>query len=78
MIAFYMDKNGAIWVKSGSDKRRATSREEIQRIFQANWLVHLVLLKPLLCKYIFSHADGLPVFVIHFAVEDKAVFLVET
>lgn len=25
----YMDKNGAIWVKNGSDKRRATSREEI-------------------------------------------------
>jgi hypothetical protein len=25
-----MDKNGVIWVKSGSDKRKATSREEIQ------------------------------------------------
>ncbi|HGM9927886.1 TPA: helix-turn-helix domain-containing protein [Providencia stuartii] len=29
-----MDKNGAIWVKNGSDKRRATSREELQRLFQ--------------------------------------------
>ncbi|WP_010261909.1 RNA-binding domain-containing protein [Treponema primitia] len=36
----YMDKNGTIWVKSGSDKRKATSREEIQRIFQAGSFVH--------------------------------------
>ena len=36
----YMDKNGVIWVKSGSDKRRATSREEIQRMFQSASLVH--------------------------------------
>jgi len=36
----YMDKNGSIWVKSGADKRRATSREEIQRIFQQGGLVH--------------------------------------
>lgn len=36
----YMDKNGSIWVKSGSDKRKATSREEIQRIYQAAGLVH--------------------------------------
>src|SRR5690606_11054373 len=36
----YTDKNGAIWVKNGSDKRRATSREEIQRMFQQAGLVH--------------------------------------
>lgn len=36
----YMDKNGTIWVKSGADKRRATSREEIQRIFQQGGLIH--------------------------------------
>lgn len=36
----YMDRNGAIWVKSGADKRRATSREEIQRLFQQASLVH--------------------------------------
>ena len=36
----YMDKNGAIWVKSGSDKRRATSREEIQRLFQQSGMIH--------------------------------------
>jgi ATP-dependent DNA helicase RecG len=36
----YMDKNGTIWVKSGSDKRRATSREELQRMFQQAGLVH--------------------------------------
>lgn len=35
----YMDKNGTIWVKNGSDKRRATSREEIQRLFQQAGLV---------------------------------------
>ena len=35
----YMDKNGVIWVKSGADKRRATSREEIQRLFQQTGLV---------------------------------------
>ena len=36
----YMDKNGVIWVKSGADKRKATSREEIQRLFQNAGLVH--------------------------------------
>ncbi len=36
----YMDKNGSIWVKSSSDKRRATSREEIQRLFQQAGVVH--------------------------------------
>ena len=36
----YMDKSGTIWVKSGADKRRATSREEIQRIFQQGGLLH--------------------------------------
>jgi ATP-dependent DNA helicase RecG len=36
----YMDKDGAIWVKSGADKRKATSREELQRIFQKAGLVH--------------------------------------
>lgn len=36
----YMDKNGAIWVKNSSDKRRATSREELQRLFQRAGLVH--------------------------------------
>ncbi|CAC9546203.1 ATP-dependent DNA helicase [uncultured Gammaproteobacteria bacterium] len=36
----YMDKNGVIWVKSGADKRKATAREEIQRIFQSAGLFH--------------------------------------
>ena len=36
----YQDKNGVFWVKSGSDKRKATSREEIQRMFQASNLIH--------------------------------------
>jgi ATP-dependent DNA helicase RecG len=35
----YMDNKGAIWVKSGSDKRKA-SREEIQRLFQSAGLLH--------------------------------------
>jgi len=36
----YMDNNGAIWVKNGSDKRKVTSREEIQRLFQSAGLIH--------------------------------------
>lgn len=36
----YMDKNGVIWVKSGADKRKATSREEIQRLYQRASLIH--------------------------------------
>jgi ATP-dependent DNA helicase RecG len=36
----YMDKDGVIWVKSGADKRKATSREEIQRLFQMAGLIH--------------------------------------
>jgi ATP-dependent DNA helicase RecG len=36
----YMDNSGAIWVKSGSDKRKVTAREEMQRMFQAAQLVH--------------------------------------
>ena len=36
----YMDKNGVIWVKNGADKRRATSREELQRMFQQAGLIH--------------------------------------
>lgn len=36
----YMDTNGHIWVKSGSDKRRVTAREELQRMFQEAGLVH--------------------------------------
>lgn len=36
----YMDNSGAIWVKNGSDKRRVTAREEMQRMFQEAQLVH--------------------------------------
>lgn len=36
----YQDNTGVFWVKSGSDKRKATSREEIQRLFQASGLLH--------------------------------------
>jgi ATP-dependent DNA helicase RecG len=36
----YQDKNGVFWVKSGADKRKATSREEIQRLFQESNLIH--------------------------------------
>jgi ATP-dependent DNA helicase RecG len=42
----YSDNEGVFWIKSGSDKRRVTAREEIQRIMQEAELVH---------------ADGLPV-----------------
>lgn len=36
----YMDNQGFIWVKSGSDKRKVTAREELQRIYQEAALVH--------------------------------------
>jgi len=36
----YMDNQGRIWVKSGADKRQVTSREEMQRMFQASGLVY--------------------------------------
>lgn len=36
----YMDKRGVISIKVGADKRRAASREEIQRLFQQASLVH--------------------------------------
>ncbi len=36
----YMDNKGTIWLKSGSDKRKVTSREEIQRMFQSSGLLH--------------------------------------
>ena len=36
----YMDKDGVIWVKSGADKRKATAREEMQRLFQSAGLIH--------------------------------------
>lgn len=36
----YMDNNAVVWVKSGSDKRKVTSREEIQRMFQSASLIH--------------------------------------
>ena len=36
----YQDKNGVFWVKNGADKRKATSREEIQHLFQKSNLIH--------------------------------------
>ncbi|MCP3903854.1 MAG: ATP-dependent DNA helicase RecG [Planctomycetes bacterium] len=36
----YTDAQGSIWVKSGSDKRRVTAVEEMQRMFQESGLVH--------------------------------------
>lgn len=36
----YMDNNGIIWIKSGADKRKVTSREEMQRMFQSAGLIH--------------------------------------
>ncbi|KEQ11786.1 RNA-binding domain-containing protein [Endozoicomonas numazuensis] len=40
LVKPYMDSSGYIWVKSGSDKRRVTAREELQRMFQEAGLVH--------------------------------------
>jgi ATP-dependent DNA helicase RecG len=36
----YQDITGAYWVKNRSDKRKITSREELQRLFQSTGLVH--------------------------------------
>ncbi|MBS9434311.1 RNA-binding domain-containing protein [Photorhabdus hainanensis] len=36
----YMDTQGYVWVKNGSDKRRVTAREELQRMFQEAALIH--------------------------------------
>ena len=36
----YQDNNGVFWVKSGSDKRKTTSREEIQRLLHKANLIH--------------------------------------
>lgn len=36
----YFDKNGAIWLKTGSDKRRVNSKEELRRLFQVTDQFH--------------------------------------
>ena len=36
----YQDNAGSFWVKNGSDKRKVTAREEIQRMFQNAQLLH--------------------------------------
>ena len=36
----YFDRRGVIWVKSGSDKRRIQSKEELRRLFQDVDLLH--------------------------------------
>ncbi len=36
----YFDKNGVIWLKTGSDKRRVNSKEELRRLFQISSQFH--------------------------------------
>lgn len=36
----YFDKNGSIWLKSGADKRRVNSKEELRRLFQMSDQFH--------------------------------------
>ncbi|MEW6234432.1 MAG: RNA-binding domain-containing protein [Candidatus Omnitrophota bacterium] len=36
----YTDYQGVIWVKSGSDKRKVTAREEMRRLFQESDLIY--------------------------------------
>lgn len=36
----YFDKNGVIWLKVGSDKRRVNSKEELRRFFQETRQLH--------------------------------------
>jgi ATP-dependent DNA helicase RecG len=36
----YFDKNGVIWLKTGADKRRVNSKEELRRLFQISGQFH--------------------------------------
>ncbi|MHC1687633.1 MAG: RNA-binding domain-containing protein [Methanothrix sp.] len=36
----YFDRNGVIWLKSGADKRRVNSKEELRRLFQMSDQFH--------------------------------------
>jgi ATP-dependent DNA helicase RecG len=36
----YFDKNGVIWLKTGADKRRLNSKEELRRLFQVSDQFH--------------------------------------
>ena len=36
----YFDKNGVIWLKTGADKRRVNSKEELRRLFQFSSQFH--------------------------------------
>ncbi|MEK7324860.1 MAG: RNA-binding domain-containing protein, partial [Chloroflexota bacterium] len=36
----YFDRNGVIWLKSGADKRRVNSKEELRRLFQSTAQFH--------------------------------------
>ncbi|MGL4209323.1 MAG: RNA-binding domain-containing protein [Candidatus Adiutrix sp.] len=36
----YFDKNGVVWLKSGADKRRVNSKEELRRFFQMSGQLH--------------------------------------
>jgi ATP-dependent DNA helicase RecG len=36
----YFDKNGVIWLKTGADKRRVNSKEELRRLFQLTEQFH--------------------------------------
>ena len=36
----YFDKNGVIWLKTGADKRRVNSKEELRRLFQISAQFH--------------------------------------
>jgi ATP-dependent DNA helicase RecG len=36
----YFDKNGVIWMRTGSDKRRVSSKEELRRLFQISSQFH--------------------------------------
>jgi ATP-dependent DNA helicase RecG len=37
----YFDKNGVIWLKTGADKRRVNSKEELRRLFQMSDQFHV-------------------------------------
>lgn len=55
----YMDLQGRVWVKNGTDKRHVTAREEMQRMFQSSGLLQ---------------ADQVPVRDTHWADIDERAF----
>lgn len=67
----YFDKNGVIWLKTGSDKRRVNSKEELRRLFQFLTSSMLMSCRPRLASTSSTNSDS----VIFSAMFTIAIFL---